>query len=132
MCEESRTPIFFPEMKLLDYARSSRLLKGRSYARVGPFTTEKFDELLTIQDLASPVSKTKFFDRFWVSSWYRLIIFCASWFSFPYATEIIRQVIDYRIVDGSRVADFVDVSADIGSFFPAISLIYGKMESFDC
>ena len=133
--EDTRTPFFFPELKVMEYFKSSRLLKERSYARREPFLMDYYNNdddndkdkdkdtammqfQPTIQDLASP--PTSNYDKFWVSSWFRIFVFSSSWTAFPFVTQFL-----YAEITGESKVLGEDLVVSLSSFLPAISLIYG-------
>ncbi len=121
---DARAPLIFPELRALDFFRSSRLLKERSYARKDRFIevdeiygdnkTSVFEFQPNIQDISSP--KFSSADKFWISSWGRISIFGLSWVLFPYAIKFLFS---------NRAEITALQEADL-SFLPAVSLVYGQ------
>ena len=102
-------------------------MNERSYARKKRFST--IDEIgstkslvfqPTIQDVSSP--PFSLVDKGWSSSWFRLSIFGMSWFLFPLVTQYFyAQTEDINLWKEQ-------IEADLLSFIPAISLVYGKVQ----
>ena len=116
--DDSKTPFFFPDLKAMDYLRSSRLVLGRSYARKEPFVSVDKEFKPTVQDLFSPPST--FIDKFLISSWYRLAVFGLTWQIYPYIN-------DFLIDKGDLLPS--DLMANISPFASGLSLIYGAFAS---
>jgi len=116
--DDSKTPFFFPELKAMDYLRSSRLVLGRSYARKESFVSVDKEFKPTVQDLSSPPST--FIDRFLISSWYRLAVFGLTWQIYPY-------IKDFLIDKGDLLPS--DLLVNISPFVSGLSLIYGAFVS---
>jgi len=85
--DDSKTPFVFPELKVTEYLKSSRLVLGRSYARKESFVSVDKEFKPTVQDLSSPPST--FIDRFLISSWYRLAVFGLTWQIYPYINDFL-------------------------------------------
>lgn len=120
IADDAKSPMLYPELKVMDYLKSSRLLVERSYARRDPFTEDRLESQPTIQDLSSPKSNN--LDGLWVSSWFRLFVFLTCWMLFPSLTQFL-----YANVDTDAIS--VDLTFNLSSFLPAVSLIYGTFIS---
>ena len=107
---------FNPELMTYKFARSSRLVKGRSYARRNAFDQESISSLPTIQDLASPPSV--FAEIYWFSFGFRTLILVAAYYAFPPLTGF--------LVDKIPVDDLDTLTA---RFAPGISILYSTFVS---
>lgn len=107
--------------------KASRLLNERSYARADIFQRKNMDVMPTIQDLSSP--RTSNLSKFWVTSWFRIILFGFWWAAFPYATKVTSLINSTGSSGGGLgfMSQQVVNSIDLGQFVPAVSLVYGKI-----
>ena len=124
LADDIKTPLFFPELKVMDFQRATRLLKERSYARKDPFLSDNLNTKPTIQDLASPPSNN--LDKLWVSSWFRLVVGLTSWTVFPFMTMYVYDLAKNSVGGQEFIA--AEVAFNLSSFLPSVSLIYGKMK----
>jgi len=123
--EDAKTPKSFPELRAMDFYRSSRLLNERSYARKNRFF--EIDKMScdgsqlfqpTIQDLSSPAFVG--LEKVWVTSYFRIGVITISGFIFPLVTQFLyAQSVGIARMEEAMVVDSM-------SFLPAVSLVYGK------
>ena len=128
LADDAKTSFFFPELKVMDYQRATRLVKERSYARKDPFLSNNLNAKPTIQDISSP--QTNNLEKLWVSSWFRLLVGLASWAVFPSLTMYVHDLAN----NSGRGQEFIsaEVAFNLSSFLPSVSLIYGKVKFVVC
>jgi hypothetical protein len=95
------------------YARATRLVQGRSYARHNAFALDQMQELPNLQDLSSPPNEMKtlvFLSRF------RVLVLVGSFLAFAPLTNIIATYLP-----GAEKLEALSEN----NFVPGISIVYG-------
>lgn len=87
------TGIFDTE-RILPTVKQTRLLNDRAYARMEPFAAENITVPPSLDDLAARTREP--FEGFWISTPARILSFAVSYFSFPFLTKLLADVVTMK------------------------------------
>lgn len=110
--------IFSDTEQLLPTAVQTRLLTERAYARQEPFAAENMTLPPSLDDLAARNREP--FEGFWISTPARILLFSASFISFPVLTKFLDVFVTMEPEQLDEIAS---------KFAPGISILYGTFIS---
>jgi len=128
--QENKSSLFFSEASSFDFQRSTRLLQGRSYAKVTAFEKENLFKSPSVQDLASPKISGDDINKLWSSAGFRLGVFLISFNVLPLFTKFAASFETTPLMDGT-LSDKLGTGISIlfGTFISlTLSILYKRQQ----
>jgi hypothetical protein len=104
--------------QIMRSAKSTRLLKYRSYAKKDAFSSDMMLSPPSSKDL-SPKTRNQL-EILWISPWYRWAVLVLSYLTFPFITQLLAKFVT---MTSSPLAEIAT------QFAPGISILYGTFIS---
>jgi len=107
---------------IVKFARETRLVKERSYARRDAFESENISSRPTLDDLSPPIpqSPENLTSKLWTSASYRIGVLAVAYYSFPPLTRMLERSVTITPDSLNEITS---------KFAPGVSILYGTFIS---